>query len=126
MPYLISGGILGLALVVLGGFLYFAHWLTQLIKETRAQANTMASAMERLEELLSHQLAAAPNAVAAVATSGARRALVAPVAVPTLVATPKGNMAHRPDCVVVGKEGLRAVEPGEDLAPCKLCDSGAV
>src|SRR5687767_1150575 len=30
MPYLISGGILGLAFVFAGGFLYFAFWLTQL------------------------------------------------------------------------------------------------
>ena len=33
--YLISGGIFGLALVFLGAFFYFAHWMTQLVKEHR-------------------------------------------------------------------------------------------
>ena len=120
VPYLISGGLLGLSLVVLGGFLYFAHWLTQLIKETRAQANTMASAMERLEDLLRHQQA--EPSVVTTAPAGRGRTLVA--SAPALVATAKGSMAHRPDCVVVaGKEGLRAVEADEGLAPCKLCNS---
>jgi hypothetical protein len=40
-----------------------------------------------------------------------------------LVATGKGTMAHRPDCVVVaGKNGLRAVSADDGLASCKLCD----
>ena len=40
-----------------------------------------------------------------------------------LVATGKGTMAHRPDCVVVaGKPGLRRVAPDEGLVSCKLCD----
>ena len=40
-----------------------------------------------------------------------------------LVATARGAMAHRPDCVVVaGKAGVRAVDADDGLAPCKLCD----
>jgi multisubunit Na+/H+ antiporter MnhG subunit len=124
VPYLISGGLFGLALVILGGFLYFAHWLTELIKETRAQANVVAQALERLEETMARQATLAAATVAS-APAG-RRQLVAERPAPTgLVATAKGTMAHRPDCVVVaGKDGLRAVEAGEDLQPCKLCDSG--
>ena len=126
VPYMISGGLLGVALVVLGGFLYFAHWLTQLIKETRAHANVMSTALERLEELLAHQVArpdvtVATGAEAAPAATG-RRTLVA---APALVATAKGTMMHRPNCVIVaGKEGLRAVDESDGLAPCKLCESG--
>ena len=42
---------------------------------------------------------------------------------PALVATARGTMAHRRDCVVVaGKADLRPVGPGDGLAPCKLCD----
>lgn len=124
VPYLISGGLLGVALVVLGGFLYFAHWLTQLIKETRAHANVMSTALERLEELLAHQVARPElDGVAdAAPTVGVRRTLVA---APALVATAKGTMMHRPNCVIVaGKEGLRAVDESAGLAPCKLCESG--
>jgi hypothetical protein len=49
-PYLISGGILGLALVFVGCFFYFAHWLTQLVKEHREQSAAILAALERLAE----------------------------------------------------------------------------
>ena len=47
-PYLISGGLLGLGLVFLGSFFYFAHWLTQLVKEHREQSAAILAALERL------------------------------------------------------------------------------
>jgi hypothetical protein len=49
-PYLISGGLLGLGLVFLGSFFYFAHWLTQLVKEHREQSAALLAAIERLSE----------------------------------------------------------------------------
>jgi hypothetical protein len=51
-PYLISGGMLGLGLVFLGSFFYFAHWLTQLVKEHREQSAALLAAIERLSERL--------------------------------------------------------------------------
>ncbi|MGH9178828.1 MAG: hypothetical protein ACRD0N_09785 [Acidimicrobiales bacterium] len=119
IPYLISGGLLGLALVFLGGFLYFAHWMTQSVKEQRAGTAAMVGAVDRL--------------AAAVERQGATLATLA-VAVPPappgpvtgngtdLVATETGTMAHRPTCrVVAGRAGLRSVTTGEDLEPCRLC-----
>jgi hypothetical protein len=50
VPYLISGGMLGLGLVFLGSFFYFAHWLTQLVKEHREQSQAILAALERLAE----------------------------------------------------------------------------
>ncbi len=35
IPYLISGGLLGLALATIGALLFFSHWLTVGIKEAR-------------------------------------------------------------------------------------------
>ena len=37
IPYLISGGLLGLALAVIGALTYFAHWLTVLVQDGREQ-----------------------------------------------------------------------------------------
>jgi hypothetical protein len=54
-PYLISGGLLGLGLVFLGSFFYFAHWLTQLVKEHREQSAALLAAIERLSERLDQQ-----------------------------------------------------------------------
>src|SRR5438105_2525020 len=35
IPYMISGGLLGLGLVFAGGAFYFAYWLTRMVRETR-------------------------------------------------------------------------------------------
>lgn len=51
IPYLISGGLLGLSLVFIGCFFYFAHWLTQLVKEHREQSQAILTALNRLIEL---------------------------------------------------------------------------
>jgi len=117
VPYLISGLGLGLGLVFLGSFFYFAHWITELVKESRTQSAAMIEAIGRLEETVRQQAGADRLAAAsvdehsAVSTNG------------SLVATGKGTMAHRPDCVVVaGKNGLRAVSADDGLASCKLCD----
>ena len=113
VPYLISGGLFGLGLVFLGGFLYFAHWLTELVKEHRAQSTAMIEAVNRLEEAIGRVAGISGNGSSAAVTTDAV----------ALVATNKGSMAHRPDCVVVaGKEGLRGVTPEDGLEPCKLCN----
>lgn len=49
-PYLVSGGLLGLGLIFLGGFCYFAFWLTKLVQETREQTAVLERIDERLAE----------------------------------------------------------------------------
>jgi hypothetical protein len=49
-PYLISGLGIGLGLVFIGCFFYFAHWITQLVKEQREQSAAILAALERLHE----------------------------------------------------------------------------
>jgi hypothetical protein len=101
VPYVVSGGLLGLALVVFGGFAYFGYWLTRLVEDGRRSAATL----ERIEGLLRETAAAQQPSVAEV------------------VATPTGGMAHRPDCAMVaGKANLRPVDPATtDLEPCRIC-----
>jgi len=50
--YLISGGVLGLGLVIAGGFLYFGYWQTVRIRESRDQTRELTAAIGRLESLL--------------------------------------------------------------------------
>jgi hypothetical protein len=115
IPYLISGGLFGLGLVFLGSFAYYTHWVTELVKEHRAQSASVVEAIGRVEELLRAAPATAVAATAPVEVHAATNG-------EALVATEKGTMAHRPDCVVVaGKTGLRPVSPDEGLATCKLC-----
>lgn len=127
IPYAISGGLFGLGLVFVGSFCYFAHWMTELVKEHRAQSAAVVEAIGRLEEAMrvpgTPATASAPVVIDAVAhTAGTPAVNGQP-----LVATERGTMAHRTDCVVVaGKTDLRAVSPADGLAPCKLCEPYAV
>jgi hypothetical protein len=111
--YLISGGILGLALVISGGFTYFAYWQTVRIRESRVQNQELTSAIKRVEVLL--------GGGAAVATTAAEARPVA--AKQTFVATPTGSMFHRPDCAAVaGRQDLTTVDAAATkLRPCRIC-----
>lgn len=110
IPYLISGGLLGVVAAFAGGSLYFASWVTRLVHEERARADAAADAatemgatLRRIEALL------AGSAPAANGSAG-------------LVATPSGRLAHRPDCpTVAGRDDLRVLEDPGDLTPCRMC-----
>jgi hypothetical protein len=61
VPYLISGGVLGLGMIVTGGFCYFGYWQTEMVVALRRQSVTeerMLASLERVEALLD-----APDAV---------------------------------------------------------------
>ncbi|MEZ5144162.1 MAG: hypothetical protein R2726_16825 [Acidimicrobiales bacterium] len=78
IPYLISGGVLGLGLVVIGGALfvrysltrYLRFWVIRSIYEERAQADRQVEALERLEVAL-RETAGARGASAAAGVGGA-------------------------------------------------------
>jgi CHASE3 domain sensor protein len=52
IPFVISGGLLGLALVFIGVMTYFAYWLTLLIRESREQRRQLASQQQQIVESL--------------------------------------------------------------------------
>ena len=51
IPYLISGGLLGLGLIFLGGFLYFAYWLTLVVRENRELRRQLLADRQELDGL---------------------------------------------------------------------------
>ncbi len=114
--YLISGGVFGLALVFLGAFFYFAHWMTQLVKEHRVQSVAMLEALQRLQDEVTRLGDGAPSSTTPTANGHDPDAV-------SLVATARGTMAHVQGCVVVaGKTDLRRVDATDGLTPCKLCE----
>lgn len=52
VPYLISGGLLGLALAIVGAMTYFAHWLTVFVREAREHEAARAQDHDELMEAL--------------------------------------------------------------------------
>ena len=108
-PYLISGGILGLGLMITGGLAYFGYWITRLVHENRPHTRDLIAAIDRLAELAGEE---DTSNVGRAAADGA------------LVATATGTMLHRPDCpVVANRPNVRRVKadaPGYE--PCKICE----
>ena len=115
IPYMISGGLIGLGLVLVGSFAYFAYWLTRMFHNQREQTDRTVAALERLEARLADLPAAngAASGRAAGRNGGAQ-----------FVATASGTMFHLPDCsVVVNRPKLRKVRGDEaGMEPCRLCD----
>lgn len=107
IPYQLSGGVLGTALVFAGGFSYFAYWLTQILNEQqRTAARLDAQTAALVEEL--RALRAAVVGVEAVSDE------------PDLVTTPGGTLAHLPSCpVVAGRADTKPAAAGS--RPCKVC-----
>lgn len=115
IPYLISGGLLGLALCFLGGFVYFAYWITRLVRESRQQSERAAEVLEQIVHSLN---GSGPGHVV--------RTRARPIAGGSgeFVATKAGTFFHRADCTAIeGRRNLRKVTPKtRGLAPCRICD----
>ncbi len=108
VPYLISGGLVGLALVTGAGLLYFGSWVA---RSAGAQQRAAEQTLELLREIRDG-LATERPAVRNANGHG------------VFVATARGSMWHRPDCAAVtGRSDLRSVgADGDGLQPCALCD----
>ncbi|HWW52257.1 MAG TPA: hypothetical protein VNY84_00700 [Acidimicrobiales bacterium] len=139
VPYLISGGLLGVALVAAGGFFYFGYWLTKQVYESRSQNEQLVAALNRIEGQLSQEgrgpafadevrNGTGSGQIGALANGRSRRRAAAGSAAvsagPTLLATATGTMLHRADCTVVAnKEGLLTLPAdAAGYKPCRLCE----
>lgn len=111
IPYLISGGMFGLGLIVVGAALYFGYWLTRVVSGQRQMLEILLRIEDRLDPGGRLGDAAARSTTRGVAG---------------LVATPTGTMFHRADCPVVADRAaaeLRSVRlPAPGMSACKICN----
>ena len=107
-PYLISGGVLGLGLMISGGLAYFGYWVTRLVQENRTNTRELIAAIDRLGMVDGDGVGLSGGGVG----NG------------MLVATATGTMLHRPDCAVVAnRPGTRRVKAGTaGYELCKICE----
>jgi hypothetical protein len=116
IPYLISGGLLGVALTFAGGFTYFTYWQTLRVREARAHQRELLDALARLER----------NGVGVSTSNGDGAATANRPG--RLVATASGAMVHRADCpIVADRSDLREVDASSDgLRACRICSPDIV
>lgn len=125
LPYLVSGGLGGLGLVVVGAVLLAGQ-------DVRRELARLDRLEERVAELVA--LLTEPGAGSEAAESGggagpavAPSQLPSPRDGPGFVRAPRGVSLHRADCpLVAGKPDLRPADPADGragrLRPCRVCD----
>jgi hypothetical protein len=118
IPYLISGGILGLAFVIAGGFFFWAHWLYRMYDQAELHhLERMRVSAEQHQELL-RAVGERPSTPSRAAAEGASASAA-------YVATASGTNFHNPDCPIVsGRPGLRRLTAAQAkvMKPCRICE----
>ena len=117
LPYLVSGGLTGIALVVVAS----AFLATEDVRRQLSQVDELRRKVDDLYALFVEDLAAPVDAP----TVGPGR--TATVATDTVMALPVGTSYHRPDCnLVTGKSEAVAVDAkavrARKLRPCRICN----
>lgn len=124
IPYMVSGGFLGLGAIVAGALLYWAHWLYRIYDQADLHhQQLMRSQTELRDAILSSGGGGGDrNANGSAPVIGAGRVQ----ARSAFLATPTGTNFHRPDCPIVARHpsGLRTIGAREvdQLQPCRICD----
>lgn len=118
IPYLVSGGLVGLACVTIGGRLL----LIEDLRRDSGRLDRLEKAMLELHQVLVYRPDAPPLAASATATNAAANGAAAT----KLLVLPGGESFHRQDCPVVGdKPAGRSVTletaQRKGLHACPLC-----
>ncbi|HZC73409.1 MAG TPA: hypothetical protein VE442_22120 [Jatrophihabitans sp.] len=108
LPYVVSGGLLGLALVFLGGFVYFGAWLARIGNEQRESSRQLTDAVLTLVDLMGQQGGSGRTAM----QDGAQ-----------LVLAGTGSTVHRRDCPLIAHRDDLHPLTGNDaaLGTCRVC-----
>jgi hypothetical protein len=120
IPYLISGGLGGLGCIVVGGLLYWGHWLYRIYD----QADLHHQEQTRLMEQLIRALGATPTGGGGGAPPAAAGDTLDESS--AYYATASGSVYHRSGCPVIAHHptDLRVLGASEvaTLRPCQICD----
>ncbi len=112
IPFVISGGLVGLGLLALGGISLAVYVVLVVQADFRTELNAMRESIEQLSEALSHQAFGSANGAGATAD---------------LVLVARGSSSfHRSECRLVQRSERsrpmpRADADREGLLPCRIC-----
>jgi hypothetical protein len=124
IPYLVSGGLGGLAVVIIGCFFYWSHWLYRIYDQADLHHQEALEEQREMTRALIEALASGgprPTVVEGprigAATNGSGR---------IFVATQTGSNFHTAGCQMVANRtgNLRTVteHEAEAMKPCRVCD----
>lgn len=123
IPYLISGGILGLAAVMVGCFFFWAHWLYRIYDQADLHHQ---EAMQEQSDLIRVLLEAVGSRPVDDDARDGHHPHSHNGSGHTFVATPTGSNFHVSGCPIVAKKtsNLREIsaEEARSMRPCRICD----
>ena len=115
--YLISGGVLGLGLVFLGGFLYFGAWLARMATDQKQASAQLTDAMLALADVVAVRQRIQSGEVAPDETAESLRHGS------ELVTAGSNTTVHRRDCALIAsRPDLNDYVPdGSVVTTCRVC-----
>jgi hypothetical protein len=125
IPYLISGGVLGLAIVLVGCFFYWAHWLYRIYDQADLHHQQQ---IEEQRELFRSLIEAIAVSTAVGRPDGQGLPVPTNGSLPSrvFVATATGTNFHTAGCPMVANKGagLRTITEDEaaTMKPCRICE----
>ena len=124
LPYLVSGGLTGIGLLVLAG----VFLATEDVRRQLDRLGEVERKVDALYSLFAADIAdAATGSSATTVLAATRTTSVAG----EVLALPSGSTYHRPDCALVAnKTNAEPVDAAtvaaRELRPCRVCDPGAL
>lgn len=111
LSYLVSGGLLGLGLTFIGGFLYFGAWLARIANDGRESSKRLADTLLVLADVTSRAATLDGRGIDA-------------GSIPVIAGA--GTTLHRRDCALIAhRDDLRTVGDIDDhLTLCRICKPG--
>jgi hypothetical protein len=131
IPYMVSGSFVGLGCMIVGGLLFWGHWLYRIYD----QADLHHEEQQRVLETIAAALLAGRGvdgagaaALGGVVGGDAAAAVAGGAAPTTYYATASGTVYHRADCAVIAHhpDDLRVLGPESvtGMQPCQICTPG--
>jgi Na+/proline symporter len=118
IPYMVSGAFAGLGCMVVGGLLYWGHWLYRIYDQAELHHEEQQRMMLELVRAIHSTGSAGAASVASVAS-------VASGGASSYMATSSGTVYHKADCPVIAHHpnDLRVLSASElgGLRPCQIC-----
>ena len=124
IPYMVSGGFLGLGAIVAGALFYWAHWLYRIYDQADLHHHQLMRSQAELRDAILNSAGAGPdrNLNGSVTSPAGPRGQ----STSRFLATPTGTNFHLPDCPIVARHPSRLRTVGarevDQLQPCRICD----
>jgi hypothetical protein len=122
IPYMVSGAFIGLGCMVVGGLLYWGHWLYRLYDQSELQHEEQQRVLHELVRTLA---GGTVGGIGAAGSAGVGASGNSPSSSGAYVATATGTVYHEPGCPVIAHHpnDLRVLGPSSlsGLRPCQIC-----